>query len=175
MDRRFGTCLLLLAAALGAACSSPDRPVPSPTEGFPEKTPEERGLKTMPWTKDFQQPAVLLAREVRIEGPRGLLQHVATISDPSEFNRTEKTIPEGFLQEIVVKPELARAQLEGEGAEIRAQIDQLAIVATHRLYVLERPGPVDVVVLASGDVYYARGKETEQRGATLRLEGKIAR
>jgi len=158
----------LLATALGAACSSPDRPAPSPAEGTPERTVEERGLQNLPWTDAFRQPAVLIAGEVRIEGPRGLLQHVATIANATELDRVEKTIPEGFLQEIVVKPEAA-------GAEIRAQLDQLAIVATHRLRVLERPGPVDVVVIANGDAYYARGKEAEQRGGILRFEGKIAR
>ncbi|MFN0008465.1 MAG: hypothetical protein ACKVXR_11210 [Planctomycetota bacterium] len=170
MHRRPRTGLLLLATALGAACTSTDRPAPSPAEGAPAKTVEERGLQNLPWTDAFRQPAVLIATEVRIEGPRGLLQHVATISDPSEFQRVEKTTAEGFLQEIVVKPEL-----EEGGAQIRAQLDQLAIVATHRLHVLERPGPVDVVVVARGDAYWARGQETEQRGETLRLEGKIAR
>jgi hypothetical protein len=124
----------------------------------------------LPWTKDFQQPAVLIARDVRIEGPRGLLQHVATMSDPSELERREQARPEGFLQEIVVRPESQQL-----GAEIRAQLDQLSIVATQRLSVLERPGPVDVLVIATGEAYWARGKEPEKRGEILRFEGKIAR
>lgn len=168
MDRIRLTGLLLLAIAFAAACSSPENSISPPADAPPEKTVEERGLLRLPWTEDFQKPAVLVAQEVRIEGPRGLLQHVATISDPSELDRVEKTVPEGFLQEIVVKPDAV-------GAEIKAQLDQLAIVATRRLYVLERPGPVGVLVLARGDAYYALGKETEKRGETLRLEGKIAR
>jgi len=122
----------------------------------------------VPWTESFLEPAVLLAADIRIEGPRGLLRHIATISNPEELDRIEKTLPEGFLQHVVVKPDVP-------GAEIRAQLDQLAIVATHSLYVLERPGPVDVVVLANGNAYWASGKENERRGASLRLEGKIAR
>lgn len=157
-------CLAPLVA-LAAACSSPER---EPEEGVPQKSAEERLLAPVPWTDAFQEPAVLLAADVRIEGPQGLLRHVATISDPEEFDRVERTLPEGFLQEIVVKPDAL-------GAEIRAQLDQLAIVATHRLSVLERPGPVDVVVLANGDAYWARGPETEKRGDSLRLEGIIAR
>lgn len=155
---------LLLVSGLLAACSSPE---PSKT---PERSVEERSQSDLPWTEDFRQPAVLLAREVRIEGPQGLLQHVATMSDPSELDRREQTRPEGFLQEITVRPESEKL-----GAEIRAQLDQLAIVATQRLSVLERPGPVDVLVIASGDAYYARGKESEQRGEILRFQGKIAR
>ena len=156
--------------ALVAACSSPDSSTRTASggEGEPEKSAQERLLAPLPWTEAFQKPAVLIATDVRIEGPKGLLRHVATISDAEELNRVEKTIPEGFLQDIVVKPDAV-------GAEIRAQLDQLAIVATRRLTVLERPGPVDVVVLASGDAYWARGKEPEKRGDSLRLDGKIVR
>lgn len=150
---------------LAAGCSSPDR---EPEGAEPEKSAEERLLAPLPWTEAFLEPAVLLAADVRIEGPRGLLRHIATVTNPEEFDRVEKTLPEGFLQEIVVKPDAL-------GAEIRAQLDQLAIVATHRLTVLERPGPVDVLVIANGDAYWARGKDAEKRGEGLRLEGKIAR
>ena len=100
MDRRFWTCVLVLAAA----CSSPDRSNVPPNEATPERPLEERAQLNMPWTDAFQKPAVLIANEVRIEGPRGLLQHVATMSDPSELDRKEETRPEGFLQEIVVRP-----------------------------------------------------------------------
>ena len=133
-----------------------------------ERSLGERGLARPPWTKDFEVAAVLLAADVRIEGPRGLIQHVATVSDPESLARAEKTLPEGFLQETTVKP-------EAPGAEIRAQLDRLSIVATHRLTILERPGPVDVVVVATGDAYWSSGGQAEKRGDTLRFQGKIAR
>ena len=156
--------VLALGFALAPACSSPE---PSRSDS-PEKPAEQRVLAPVPWTDSFLQPAVLLAADVRIEGPVGLIRHCATVSNPEELQRVEKTIPEGFLQEIVVRP-------DAPGAEIRGQLDQLAIVATQRLTILERPGPVDVLVVANGDVYWVRGKEPEKRGASLRLEGKIAR
>ena len=155
---------LLLGAALAAACTVPDQR----EEERPTIPAEERLHPTLPWTDAFENAAVLLAAEVRIEGPVGLLRHVATVSDPGEFDRVEKTVSEGFLQEVVVKPDAA-------GAEIRAQLDKLSIVATHRLSVLERPGPVDVLVVARGDAYWAQGAGNERRGDILRLDGKIAR
>jgi hypothetical protein len=46
------------------------------------------------------------------------------------------------------------------------------------LTALERPGDVDVIVVARGEAYWAsgaKGSEVEKRGQILRLEGKIAR
>jgi len=165
IDSQLRLSCLSVCVALAASCTSPESQA---KEDAPVIPAEERLHPTVPWTKEFETPAVLLAAEVRIEGPQGLLRHVATVSDPDEFDRVEKTVNEGFLQEVVVKSDAA-------GAEIRAQLDQLAIVATHRLSVLERPGPVDVLVIARGDAYWAQGKEKERRGDILRIEGKIAR
>jgi hypothetical protein len=75
-------------------------------------------------------------------------------------------LPEGLLQSVRVKN-------NGQG-EIRGQLDQLVIVATRSLQVLERPGHVPVVVQARGDVLYkdlATGQEVRQ--AVLRIEGQI--
>jgi hypothetical protein len=168
------TVLILILGS--AACASPHKNGPSARAPASGGT-DARGLDAasiaspvaLPWTDAFAEPAALLAAEVRIEGPAGLIAHVATVSDPEELERTEKTVPEGFLQVLSVKP-------EARGAEIKAQLDRLAIVALERLIILERPGPTAVVVLAKGDVYYAKLQTGEEkRSETLRLDGKIAR
>ena len=160
-------CVLLLVAS---ACASRERTRSSgaAADGRASASGPRAPAQPAPWTDAFAKPAVLIAAEIRVEGPKGLLDHVATVSDPDEFNRTEKTRPEGFLQEIVVKPDAV-------GAEIRAQLDQLTIVATRRLVVLERPAAVDVTVVAQGDAYWASRDEDEKRGESLRFHGKIAR
>lgn len=181
--RETGLVLLTLAiaaglgflGALGTGCGgprqasqdarSPYAPPPDPDAPRPvDATPLPRQ-----WTAAFLGKAVLTAAEVRIEGPKGLLDHVATRSDPEYHLRVEKTIPAGFLQEITTRP--------GTGdVEIRAQLDQLVIAATRRLVVLERPGPVDVVVIAAGDAFWKSGEtQAEKRGETLRFEGPIGR
>src|SRR5262245_52140279 len=88
---------------LAAACSSPERSTPA-TDGQDQgslgRPVEGRNLAPVPWTDSFLRPAVLLAADIRIEGPRGLLRHVATVSNPEELDRVEKTLPEGFLQHV---------------------------------------------------------------------------
>lgn len=122
-----------------------------------------------PWTEQFTKPALLVADEIRIEGPVGLLAHAYTPHDPELHDRSEKTVPSGYLQEISVKPEVGPA-------EIRGKLDNLTIVALKRLVVLERPGPVDVVVLAAGDAYWNdQTTKEEQRSDTLRFVGKVRR
>ena len=139
---------------------APDPNAPPPSDVTPKKTP---------WTDRFMKPAVLVADQVRIEGPVGLLEHLATPSNPELHDRTEKTVPAGYLQQISAK--------EGIGpVEIQAQLDNLTIVALKKLVVLERPGPVDLVVLAAGDAYYNdKSTAEEQRSDSLRFVGQIDR
>ncbi len=163
----------LLAILLwAAACSSTEkvsRSASTEEAGGAVASHGGAASSSIPWTDAFTKPAVLIAADVRIEGPKGLMDHIATVSDPEELERTEKTVPEGFLQEVSVKPAAA-------GAEIKAQLDRLAIVATRRLVILERPGLVDVIVVAQGDVYWAsQGSGEEKRGESLRFVGTIAR
>ena len=68
-----GTVATLLAIA--AACSSAERRRELPREQ------SRKATQPVPWTDAFDEPAVLIAADVRIEGPRGLLDHVATVSD----------------------------------------------------------------------------------------------
>jgi len=121
------------------------------------------------WTARFQAPAVLVADSVRIEGPDGLLDHVATRADDAAHVRTERVTADGFLTTIERRTGVAPL-------EIKAFLDRFEIAAWKRLVLLERPGPVDVVLIAEGEVFLhdtTSGKET--RGATLRIDGKIPR
>jgi hypothetical protein len=153
-----------------AACSAPHHATRgSEAPAPPAASAEVPAPKPIPWTDAFQKSAALVANDVRIEGPVGLIAHVATVSNPEELDRSEKTVPEGFLQVVSVKPGFS-------GVEIKAQLDRLAIVALGRLTILERVGPADVVVIATGDAYWANPESGEEkRAATLRFDGKIAR
>jgi hypothetical protein len=169
--------LVVLSAGLtvaAGACSTPKQtqhPASAAASGAgPSSDPSKASnpkLEPPPWTEAFSESTALLAAEVRIEGPPGLISHVASVSDPEELSRTEKTVPEGFLQVIEVKP-------EARGAKIAAQLDRLAIVALQRLIILERPGGTTVIVMAKGEVYWENPKTGEvKRGETLRLDGKV--
>ena len=159
---------LVLAAACGTPrdaqqSASPFAPAPDPHEGPPQEVIAAR----KPWTTAFLKPGLLVAAEVRIEGPVGLLDHVATRTDPEFHDRVEKTVPAGFLQQITLKPGVGEAEIKG-------QLDALAVVATKRLIVIERPGPGDVAVTARGDAYWRDdATKAEKRGATLTFAGKI--
>jgi hypothetical protein len=167
--------VLCAGLSVGAgACSAPkkaEHPASHAASGAAPSTDPSKSSKPdfepPPWTDAFTVSTALLAAEVRIEGPPGLISHVASVSDPEELNRTEKTVPEGFLQVIEVKP-------EARGAKITAQLDRLAIVALQRLIILERPGGTTVVVLAKGEAYWENPKTGEvKRGETLQFDGKI--
>jgi hypothetical protein len=161
---------LAVVLCLAACRSEPPRestPFARPPDPN-EPPPRDVVQASKPWTERFLAPAVLVADEVRIEGPAPLLEHVVTRPEADVHEFEVKTTAEGLLQTIRVRP--------GAGAEIRAQLDQLVISAMKRLVVLERPGPVDVRVTAAGDVFW---KDTqsgqEQRAQTLRLDGPIRR
>ena len=152
---------ILCASSLWLAACQSDQPK-RPDEGADAAPRAEKPA----WTTRFMGRNVLMAAEVRIEGPKGLLDHLVTQSDPREHDIAVQTLPAGFLQQFQVKG--------GRHGEIRAQLDQVVIVATRKLSVLERPGEVPVVVFAAGDVYYkelSTGQELRQ--ASLTIEGRI--
>ncbi len=162
----------LALVLLGAGCTSSQASTPGEhNAGAPKAETDARPMPEalLPWTDAFQKTAVLLANDVRVEGPQGLIAHIATVSNPELLERVEKATPEGFLQSIRLK--------EGvHGVEIKAQLDRLTIVATERLTVLEHPGAASVVVDAKGEVFlHDLESKAEKRGETLRLEGKILR
>lgn len=120
---------------------------------------------SLPWTSDFQNPALLVADEVHVEGPSGLLEHFALRVEPAFHERNEETTSAGYLQTVVAQADAP--------VEIRGYLDRLELAAIRRLTVLERPGDVDVIVEARGDVYWVRTDSgEEQRVPTLRLAGR---
>jgi len=166
---RITHCFAISALAL-AACGSPDKrnespfaPAPDPKDG-----PLTNRILQKAWTDRFFVTGALIARDVRVEGPDGLLEHIVVTQDLSVMDIVTKTTPDGLLQVITLKPDAI-------GEEVRAQLDNLALSALHSLTILERPGPVDVVVSASGDAFLKEVGADEQRGATLKVVGKVAR
>jgi hypothetical protein len=160
--------ILVLAAA---ACGTPQsKQSSSPAAGAPKADASAKVLpEHLPWTREFQEPALLVATEVRVEGPVGLLAHIATRIDPEVHERVEKTVPAGFLQQVTVKSDAGEA-------EIKAQLDNLSVVALRRLIVIEQPGPHDVVVTARGQAWWSNvATKAEQRAELLTLVGKIER
>lgn len=162
----------LCALALAGGCKSSDAPkkstafasAPDPKAERPTDMPAEA---PKPWTERFLEVGVLVADEIRIEGPKPLLDHVVTRPETGVHDVQVKTIPAGFEQTISVR---------APGAEIRGQIDQLALSAMRRIVILERPGEVDVLVIAAGDVFWKDGPKKEPaRSQSLRIEGPIRR
>lgn len=152
---------LLLAAACGTPTKSSERSASAGDEADVPLVPQ-----ALPWTDAFLESALLVAREVHIEGPPGLIVHF--VGRVEEGIATEvKTLTEGLRQTFTVEP--------GAPIEVRAQLDQLQIVAERRIVVLERPGPVDVVVEARGDAYHRDAAGAEQRAPSLRLVGRLRR
>ncbi|MFO1011523.1 MAG: hypothetical protein U1F29_15795 [Planctomycetota bacterium] len=155
--------LLVLAAAL--ACSAPRKE----SRGTEAPSLGSKPAVVKPWTDAFQKPTLVLADEIVIEGPDGLIEHVATRADLEVQTKRERTTAQGFLTEIGLKPGVAPV-------EIRAFLDRYELVAMKKLTVLERPGPVDVLLRADGDVFVRDGASgAEERPATLRIQGKIQR
>ncbi len=157
-------------AALGiTACHTDDKkpespfaPAPDPNEPQPHDV-----IVQKPWTLKFVKSAVLVAQDVHVEGPEGLLEHFVTRQELDVVDLETKTTPDGLLQTFTLKPGLTNG-------DIRGQLDNLAITCMHRLEVLERPGHVPVVVQANGDVFYQEaGAEMPTRGASLRFVGEI--
>jgi hypothetical protein len=102
---------------------------------------------------------VLVADEIVIEGPPGLIDHVALRQDEETTIYATRTVPEGLLQELA-----ARA---GTGVEVRAQLDAWSLAAFRRIIVLQRSGDVPVSVRATGGAFWAAadgsGEKREDR------------
>ena len=139
----------------------------------PSVTSKEANAVPEVWTEAFQPEAVLVAEDVWIEGPPGLLQHVVVAQNARDYDHFVRTTPEGFLQQSQVKPELAGGAATA-WSPLRAQLDNLIIAPSHRIRVLERFGPADVIVRAQGRVVWKRTDGTdEQRGDRVELVGRF--
>lgn len=156
--------LLLYALLLAAACGSPSKsdaavePVGASDVPLPPQS--------TPWTEAFLQGGVLMATEVRIEGPPGLIAHFVGRVEEG-ISSEVKTLPEGLRQTYTIDGTLDLL--------VRGQLDRLEIFAERRIVVLERPGPVDVVVEARGDVLHRDPQGAERRSSSLRLVGVVPR
>lgn len=164
---------LLAGALIPLGCGSPANKSQSSAAFAPAPDPNAPppadviAAQPKPWTKRFLEVGVLVADEIRIEGPAPLLEHIVTRPEAGLHEHSDKTTTAGFQQTITVRT---------PGAEIRAQIDQLAISAMRRLVILERPGPVDVIVIAAGDVFWKDTPAVDPvRTQSLRIEGPIPR
>lgn len=125
--------------------------------------------KPRPWTATFRAPALLIANNVYIEGPQGLLDHVATRSVDEFHSYVAETLPEGFRQSYrVLRPEVA--------VELRSYLDALEIVAFNELVVIEKPGELDVTVRATGDAFWRDTTSgNEKRSFEITLHGPVDR
>lgn len=99
-----------------------------------------------PWTGAFTETAVMLADTVRIEGPEGLLDHVASASDDEFYERTAEVTADGFRQTI--------RRLGPESPEIRVRIDRWTMAATQRVVILENVNAREVTVIAGGEALW---------------------
>jgi hypothetical protein len=146
---------LVLLCACGASRASDPAPAPAHDPLVPR-----------PWTKAFLSPAVLIADDIRIEGPDDLLQHFASQQDPSITTYTSRTTGAGLLQETVLQPGVG-------GVEITAQLDGWELRALRRLVVLQRFGDGPVTVRASGNAYWASASDgREKRAEVLTFRGE---
>jgi len=166
------TAFLAITVLLGvgpifSACAAPEELETSPRTLEP--TTEAIVAELPAWTEEFRSPALLMANRVTIEGPKGLVDHVATRLEPRFHGYAAETLPEGFRQVITsLEP--------GAGIEIRAYLDAFQVVAFEELVLLERPGQVDVIVRAEGDAYYRDTTSgAEQRGSRLEFRGVVER
>ncbi len=162
--RNFSRAWLLalpLCFAIALACTTTEPAAP------PERTAEAKAEAARLWTKEFQAKSILIANEISIEGPPGLIEHVAIKQQP-EQTYAVKTIAEGFLQEISAPAEAANP--------IEIQIDNLAIYAVRNARILERVSAGPVRIRARGEVMWKNlDSGQEQRVETLELNGPPAK
>lgn len=134
--------------------------------GEPKVPAADALLARGPWTRAFRAPAVLIADEIRVEGPDDLLAHFASLQDPGTTTYSSRTTDEGLLQETVMQPGVG-------GAEITAQLDGWELHALRRLVVLQRFTDAPVTVRGSGNAYWASASGAgERRGEMLVFHGE---
>jgi hypothetical protein len=164
-----GLCLLFLSGS-AVSCAAPDAAKESSKTSLPTNATSQVALALpLPWTSKFRESGVLIADSILIEGPLGLLDHVATRSVEEFHSYKAETLPSGFQQTY-------RVRAAGQGVEIRAYLDALKIVALRELIVIEKPGELDVHVRAQGDAYWQDPATLEeQRRFEINLVGPIDR
>lgn len=156
-----GVQLLATLLVVGLfACTTTD---PAPT---PERSAEAKAEAARAWTQEFQAKSILIANEISIEGPPGLIEHLALKQLPDQTYGA-KTIAEGFLQEVSAP--------EGAANPIWMQLDNLAIYAVRNARILERVSAGPVRIRARGEVLWKNlDSGAEKRAESLDLVGPPA-
>ncbi|MFT7486327.1 MAG: hypothetical protein ACI9F9_002182 [Candidatus Paceibacteria bacterium] len=154
----------ILATLLLAACTS----APEHEDLVPQvENVASEPIMPRAWTTAFREPALLFADQVYIEGPRGLLDHFAARVEDGFHSYQAETLPEGFKQTF-------RVIDSGGDVELRGYLDAFELVVIQKLEVIEKPGKLDVLVRATGNVYWrdsATGRD--HRATQLSFDGPI--
>ncbi len=156
---------LILAAALAcfaATCtSSAKKDANAAAPAAPRKKEPEK-----PWTTAFAKNTVIVADEVSIEGPPGLLEHVVVSQGAEFFEHSERATPDGMLQITRVKDDAVAPPA------IRVQLDAWAIEVVRSVRVLERVTEVPVTLDARGSVFaQALADSSEKRSESMHFVG----
>mgnify|MGYP001558119490 CR=1 FL=1 len=170
-----GRSSLAWLTLLVGACSAPREEAARTLDSRPEAVVDESqpsdsaerardSEPAKPWTKAFEQRSVLLANQVRVEGPLGLLDHLYYDGSLTHVQHAE-TVPEGYLQTVSVRP--------GSNERIRAELDGLRLEVLEQLTLLERVAPGPVRVSAQGQVWWRDLDGKEERGETWERSGVI--
>lgn len=149
---------LVVAGSLGTACGSTGNASgggPDALDGQLSSAAESAAQDApISWPEEFTRASLLVADRIVIEGPRGLLDHVALRQDPANLIYSAETVPEGFRQVLKRKDPLSYQ-------EIRAGFDNWELIALDSMLVLERPGDIEVRIIAEGGVWW---RNSDQRG-----------
>ncbi|MCP5021898.1 MAG: hypothetical protein GY930_08970 [bacterium] len=178
------TPTLLLLCLLGASCATE----PKVSDGLDKSTTREAAApadpwkpaapapKPRPWTKAFDQGAILMGNTIRVQGPLGMSSRAALTLNDEHFVLVQKRLPEGFLQVLTLRPEILERITNGTldptlSPELRCQVGRWTLVALNRIEVLERRVPCDVVVVAEGATFWQDVSGNEQREERLEFRG----
>ncbi len=155
---------------VGPETVAQEMPAPEVAQGTVTEAPvtgpdADDPLVPAPWTGAFSGTAVMLAETIYIEGPQGLLEHVAARVDDAYFQRATETTDQGFLQTIVRPSESV--------PEIRVRLDRWTMAAVSRVVILERFDECPVTVVATGDAIWRDVDGAISRSARLEFVGHI--
>lgn len=134
--RSLGGASLVAVVSL-AACKTPEGAGPESAESAAPSAPK-------PWTTRFVEEGWLVARSVEIEGPNGLLLHVAAAQDPEQFRYRSEAVDGGLRQ--------VWERTAPGATTLRVQLDKWEVYATDRVVIVERLDEVPVTLRAKGDV-----------------------
>lgn len=153
------------AGERAAATATPARPTQGGRGGRPEYASAPLELpQPKAWTQTFIDKALVLADEIRIEGPVGLIDHLALRSDDSLFDRQVETTEQGLR--ITVKPLVS-------GELVRGQLDNWQLSAIRSIVMTEAPGAAAVTVTALGAALWQSVDGAEERADRLAWRGEI--